>query len=279
MKLLTIFLLLLLNLSAITLPKHLQNNEILDRLEDKEAVQVDPKKWIFVIGVGDYDNTDNIKYSVNSAKTFIKVMQKTMGIHKRRTYAITGDKATSGTIKSELKNLLDNIKEGDSIYFYYSGHGVPALQTKDPYILPKDLSPAIVSLEEDFKLKNIYAKLESSVAGKVIAIVDSCFSGSTDGKSLFKGVAASRLVSNRVRVNHAKMAIITAGKDKEFSNMYEDKAHRLFSYYVMDAILKGKTDVKSLFTFTRDKVKETSFEFGDQYKQTPTFDGNKGLSL
>ena len=262
---------------GLVFPSQLQNNEILDRLENVEKVQEDPRKWLFVIGVEDYDSIDNVVYSEASAKTFVKLMQKVVGINERHTYTMIGDHATAGAIKSELANLLNNVKEGDTIYFYYSGHGIPVIPSKEPYLLPKDMTPAIIALEEDFKLQNVYKKLASSKAGKVIAIIDSCFSGATDGKSLFKGVAATRLVAKKVQVNKAKMAIITAGQDKEFSNMYKKKSHRLFSYFVMDAILKGKTDIKSLYQHTLDNVKGISFGLGDQFKQTPMIQGNEKL--
>ena len=220
-------------LNALVLPSQLQNNELIKRLESFEKVIDDPKKWLFVVGIEEYDAIDKVAFSNASAETFVQVVQKLIGVHKRHTYEILGDHATAGTIKSELANMLSNVKQGDTIYFYYSGHGIPVIPSKEAYILPKDMTPAIIGLEEDFKLENIYKKLASSRAGKVIAIIDSCFSGATDGKSIFKGVAATRLVAKKVKVNHAKMVIMTAGQDKEFSNMYKKKQHRLFSYFVM----------------------------------------------
>ena len=266
-------------LFALVLPSQLVNNDISERLENVKQVSIDNTKWLFVIGVEEYDSIDPVAYASNSAKTFVTVMQKTQGISERNSYILIDDRATSGRIKSDMAKLLENVKEGDTIYFYYSGHGIPVIPSKDPYILPKDMTPAIVGLEEDFKLENIYKKLASSNAAKVIAIVDSCFSGSTDGKSLFKGVAASRLVAKKTKVDEAKMVVVTAGGGEEFSNMYKSKEHRLFSYFVMDALIDGKTDIESMYKSTFKNVKDVSFKMGDQFIQRPTIEGNSKLSF
>ena len=43
--------------------------------------------------------------------------------------------------------------------------------------------------EKQFQLGDIYRRLSLSGASKVVAFVDSCFSGRTDNASIFKGTA------------------------------------------------------------------------------------------
>ncbi|MEA3513277.1 MAG: hypothetical protein U9R37_06720 [Campylobacterota bacterium] len=125
----------------------------------------------------------------------------------------------------------------------------------------------------------LYLLYSDSKASKVVAFVDSCFSGATDGKSVIKGVAASRLVPKKVTFNKSKMVVLTAGKDKQYSNMYEEKGHRLFSYFVMKSLLKGKTNINDIYREVYTNIKDESYKMDDMKIQEPTIDGNLKLKL
>jgi len=264
---------------AIVPPKMTTYDELVEEAEDGDRADINSRYWLFAIGIEDYEETDDIAFSNRSTQALITTMQKKLGISKRRTIAVIDDKATSGRIKDKFEAGLERVQEGDTIFFYYSGHGIPDVKTKEPYILPKDMTPARISRNSFFKLQNIYSKLSSSNASKVIAFVDSCFSGSTDNKSLFEGVAAARLKPKKVKVDKTKMVVITAGTDAQFSNQYEGKRHRLFSYYLIKALNNNKTDVRSLYKYVRDNVEEVSYELGDNYLQTPTIQGDRKISF
>ena len=185
-----------------------------------------------------------------------------------------------GRIQMKMKKLLRRVKNGDTIYFYYSGHGIPVTsQNNEPYILPIDVEPEFISEAPFFKLKNIYKTLGDSKASKVVAFIDSCFSGATDGVSVIKGVAATRLKAKNVTFDKKKMVVLTAGKDKQYSNMYEEKKYRLFSYFLMESMLKGRTSVKDIYSDVYIKVKDKSYEMGDMKLQEPTISGNKKIKL
>ena len=102
----------------------------------------------------------------------------------------------------------------------------------------------------------------------------------TDGKAVLKGVAATKMVAKNVEFNKEKMVVLTAGKGNQYSNGYDKKGYRLFSFYVMKNILEGKTDIQTLFKDTKDETYDTSMkEYGDLRVQEPTIDGNFRMSL
>ena len=75
------------------------------------------------------------------------------------------------------------------------------------------------------------------------------------------------------------MVILTAGKDKQYSNMYEEKGYRLFSYFLMESMLKGRSSIKDIYSDVYIHVKDKSYEMGDMKLQEPTIMGNKKLKL
>ena len=255
-------------------------NEILQRLSNMKQAKEDRRKWLVVIGIENYVRTDAIIYSKKSAYTYTKVMQKLLGVSEGHTLSLINEQATSSGIKIELDKILSRVKKGDTLYFYYSGHGIPVPEEKnEPYMLAQDMSAEYVQDNKYFRLKNIYKKLSNTKAKKVIAVVDSCFSGSTDGKSAIKGVAATALVAKKVDgYDKKRMVILTAGKDTQYSNKYDDKQQRLFSYYIMDSLLNNKRKVSEVHKYAEYNVEETSQDL-KMKKQTPVYMGNARLSF
>ncbi|MCW8837755.1 MAG: caspase family protein [Thiovulaceae bacterium] len=256
-------------------------NELNNLLEKVDEVQKDYQKWLFVVGIEKYEYTDNISYAKRSAEMFVETIQKKLGTVKQNSYIMINEDATQAKIKQNLKKMLRKVKEGDTIYFYYNGHGlpVPNLQN-EPYMLTFDTEPDFVADEKFFSLQNIYAKLSDSKASKIVAFVDSCFSGVTDAKAVLKGVAATKMVAKSVKFDKNKMVVISAGKSHQFSNGFDKKGHRLFSFYVMKNIIEGDTDIKQLYKSIKEQTYDTSIEeYGDLRIQEPTIEGNYRMSL
>ena len=145
-------------------------------------------------------------------------------------------------------------------------------------MLAQDMNPAYME-DKRFELQNIYRFLSDSDAGEVIAFVDSCFSGGTDNQALIKGVAATRIKPKKVTFDTNKMLVISAGSGTQYSNKYDEKSNRLFSYYVMRGLIDNNSDIQKLYDYIRSNVQEKSYEMGASYEQVPVFEGNIGLEF
>lgn len=261
--------------------KLISTNDLDELLANAPKAKQDKSKWLFVVGIENYKYTDNIVYAKRSADMFAKTAKKVLGVPDENSYLLINENATAMEIKNRMKMMLRNVKEGDTVYFYYNGHGVPAANAKnEPFILSNDMIPDLVADEPAFMMKQVYKELSDSKAKNIIAVVDSCFSGSTDGKSIQKGVAATRVKPKAIDFDKEKMVVLTAGKDTQYSNGYDQKAHRMFSYFVMEELIKGERDIKSLYGKVYKNTKETTRKnYGDMRIQEPTMEGNDKIGL
>ncbi|RTR38648.1 hypothetical protein EKG38_10735 [Shewanella canadensis] len=255
-------------------------DDIPELLKISERVRKQTNKWLIVVGIERYDNAQDIIFAKRSASLFKKVVQSKFGVTEQNTLTLFDEDATAGAIKGSIGLILDKVKKGDTIYFYYNGHGIPnPTQDSEPYILPSDSFPSFVSEDDGLMLKSLYSKLSNSKASQVIVFVDSCFSGMTDGMPLLPDVAASRLVPKRVEFNEKKMVVITAGRKDQFSNAFYERGNRLFSYYVMKYILTQEGTVNDLFDVVRTNVVKESKLLGGVKKQEPSLQGNGLIRL
>jgi hypothetical protein len=246
-----------------------------------KAASQNKKLWLLAIAPENYDKTSKVIYSATSGKDFATTMAKLQGVPEQNSYLLIGDAATTGAVKDTIAKLVDNVQNGDTIYFYYSGHGIPDPISRESFILPKDKAVEYVAKEQELKLSNIYTTLQNSKASKIIAVIDACFSGTTDGQSVYKGVAAAHFKPKSFNANpNGKLAILTAGKDNQFSNSYDEKGHRLFSYFVIKSLLDGRKNIGDIYKDVAMKVKDESRrKGGDTYEQEPQINGNSKLKL
>lgn len=259
----------------------ISTNDLDDLLAKAPNAKIDPKKWLFVVGLENYKYTDAIVYAKRSAQMFAKVAQKTLGVPRQNSYELIDEGATAAEIKNKMKMMLRNVKAGDTIYFYYNGHGVPAVNKQnEAFILSADMMPDFVGDEPAFMMKQIYKELSDSKASRIVAVIDSCFSGSTDGKSIHKGVAAGVLKPKSIDFDKTKMVVLTAGRDTQYSNAYIQKAHRMFSYFIMEELLKGEKNVKELYGKAyKNTIETTRANYGDLRLQEPTMEGNAEIGF
>ena len=123
------------------------SDDLIELLEKIKPARFDDKKWLFVIGAEDYKNTDSIVYSRRSAERFVEVASKVFGIKSNRRVVLL-EGATGGAIEDQLKAMLRKVRKGESIYFYYSGHGIPirnsVTRKNTPYMLAIDHEPSLI---------------------------------------------------------------------------------------------------------------------------------------
>ncbi len=256
------------------------DDDIPQLLRRARAAKIDPRKWLFVVGVEKYRETNDIAYARRSAELFAQVASKSLGIGEKRKKILLDDQASSGAIEDNLKKLLQEVGPEDSIYFYYSGHGMPVFnQDNEPYILPADKIPQFIGDDEFYRVANIYRALQASDARQVFVFMDSCFTGQADGRPVMEDIANAVLRPKKLRISqNGKLAVLTAGTEDQVSNAYPEKGHRMFSYFLMQQLLSGHKTFGDLALQVTAQVADQTKGFGSQ-KQNPVALGNPELRL
>jgi hypothetical protein len=248
--------------------------DIKDIYSFNEASSIQNNSFALIIGIDKYKENTNVEFADLSAMAFRDLLNVTFGLPKENIITLLNHDATSGQIKSKIELLKELASSNSNIYVYFAGHGIPA-KNNQTYILPQDMSADSIELEPNLMLKNIYDKLTKSEAKNIFVVIDSCFSGKDDnGDLLYKGVAPVMLVDEQ-NIKSDKITIFTAGGSNDFANEYKDVNQRLFSYYLIEELSKGKKNISEIYKTIKDKVKKRSLLKGIGYKQIPQLDGNK----
>lgn len=265
-----------------------------DMLKGVPRIAPSPKNWLFATGVETYDQTSAIDGSRLTTRLFAEVAMARLGIPQDQVILLTDDGRssiyalkhrtypnTAASFKDQLRYLLKRVKGGDRLYVYFSGHGLPSVSDgNEPYLLLRDQSPDFIHTDAFFRLEHFLALLARSRASEIVVFLDSCFTGVSDGTSVFgTRRAATRLVPKQPGFDRKRMVVISAGGRTQFSNAHPDNGLRLFSSILMEELLKGHQSVSSLFEAIFIETREISGRMGGTRLQEPTLRGNATLGL
>lgn len=225
---------------------------------------------IVSIGISRYEDPSipPITYAANDAKAFAEFARGT-GVPSDNITLLVEEQATRSKIFRSIKKLESNTESGEIAIFYFSGHGIPYLNSKsevEGMLVPYD---AAINTDDTMELTCIkqgfiYDKM-SELPGMGIVILDACFSGkenSTRGL-VAKGVKAIGVsgIIDKPFVPKQHLCYITATSGGHYANDYPEKRRGLFSYYFLKA-LEGEVGVDGFFDGNQDQKISINEAFG-----------------
>ena len=228
--------------------------------------------FVVIIANTHYDEAPVVQYAYNDGIIFKDYCIKTLGIPEENIQ-FKAD-ATFNHMRQAVNWLRevaqnDVLTEDKKIIFYYSGHGIPDELTRSTYLLPKDGNPIDIA-STGYKINDLYDML-AEVSSESVVFLDACFSGlSKSGGALASTKGVVRVNS---RVPQGNSVIFSASSSNEVAHQYEEKAHGLFTYYLLKKLQETKGDVNfdQLFDYIRKEVARTSLTNAKIKKsQTPT---------
>jgi len=120
------------------------------------------------------DKEVNVDFAANDARVFAEYAQITLGYPRDQIYLLVDP--TSSQIKQNLEKLQKaiEIEKGKAeVLFYYSGHGLPDENTKEPYLIPVDVNGN--NPQDGISIIDLYAKLTKFHSLKATVVLDACF--------------------------------------------------------------------------------------------------------
>lgn len=231
------------------------------------------KNWGVVIGIEDYENNaPTVQFAARDARMMKEYFVRIIGIPEGQI--ITKDKWDMAkfleVFDGEHSVLRGNVKKGDTLFIYYSGHGIAVppeegekTGLKHTYLLPATSDPYRVT-STGYSLKKFYDNLNALPAEDVVLFLDTCFSGSAARPVITpKMKKKDFLVAGRQLVNHfldpyGKVTTLASSKKLQISYAYKAMRHGLFTYFLMKGLKEGKRDINDLFDYIKPKVESTA---------------------
>jgi uncharacterized caspase-like protein len=241
-------------------------------------------RWAVVIGVGGHDSGEipKLRYSVPDAEGIYQVLTGVGGFKKEHVLLLTDKterKPTFRNIRWALGTFLSrSARKDDTVVIFFAGHGAPESDPRGlerdglaKYLIPSDADPedlysTAFPMDE---LQTIFGRIE---AERVVAFLDTCYSGAAGGRTFL----AKRTRSSQVdelfleRLTRSKgRAIITASRPAEVSMELAELGHGVFTYYLLEG-LNGAADlnrdgiitVQELYEYVEQQVTQKSRSVG-----------------
>jgi len=233
-----------------------------------------PKRFALVIGNEDYQryqtglqSDQNVQFARNDAVTFKAYLTKTLGVPDNQVFLLTD--ATRGQMGREIDRVVELAKltPNAELIFYYAGHGLPDQGNRQAYLIPVDVTAA--DLQDAFSLKDLYSKLASSQADKILVFLDACFSGGGRGEN---GLLAARTIKVKPKgeIVEGNIVAFTATSGEEVSLPIRKEFHGLFTYYLLRKLKDtgGSVSLSELKRYLEAEVPRASL-IENASKQTP----------
>ena len=234
-----------------------------------------PYRYALIIGNEDYsryqrglDSESNVDFARNDAKVFKEYVVKTLGVDDMNAHLLQD--ATAGEISQKIdlvSKLASKSGEQAEIIFFYAGHGLPDEVTREPYLIPVDVSGS--NLNSAIKLGEMYKKFAESGAGKVSVFLDACFSGG--GRDA--GLIAARSVKVKPKENmiSGNLVVFSASTGEQSAMPIEEEQHGIFSFYLFKKLKESKGEITygELADYISQNVSIESLRI-NQKEQDPT---------
>lgn len=235
--------------------------------------------YVVIIGNEHYHYESQTRFSQNDAKVFYQYCTLTLGIPARNIFskadATYGDMLTSIQF---LKNAAKAKNGNIHVVFYFSGHGMSDIKTNGMYLLPVDCSST--TLQAALKAENLYRDLADMSTLSATVFLDACFSGKSSEGALMALVDGAGIeVTPRKETLSGNLVVFSATTDAEIAYPYEEKQHRMFTYFLLKKLQesKGETSYADLATYLINNVKSHAFDV-NRKMQTPQVQTSMSIS-
>jgi len=175
---------------------------------------------------------------------------------------------------SRLEKIMEVDGEGKEIIIFYSGHGMPDEENKDPYLIPVDVSG--LNVKDGVSLKEIMNRLSKKPHKKLTIITDACFTGAGK-KGALASVRGISIVPNFPEISN-KMVFLASSSGNQSSLTDESRKHGLFTYFMLKYLKESSGNI-SIDALYKDIKKSVALEAVKKFNKIQTPDLILGKDL
>ena len=199
---------------------------------------------VLIIANERYDNMPQVPYALNDGNIFKEYCVKTLGIPDENI--LYQSNATLNGIRQKIDLLQKkaqaraNARKETNIIVYYTGHGVPDINTRGAYLMPIDGYEE--NITTGYKLDDLYQQLGKLPAKSITVFLDACFSGVNRNDEALAQNKGARLVA-KSGMPVGNMVVFAASQGNQTAFVNDKEQHGLFTYYLLKKLQESKGDV------------------------------------
>ena len=208
---------------------------------------VNPYRFALIIGNEDYSSyqiglqkESDVEFAISDATTFREFAIKVLGVPQDNILFLTNARAIQMYDElQKVKNIIKALNGKAEIFFYYAGHGFPDEKTREPHIMPVDVTGT--NLRFAIKINDLYKELTEYPSERITVFLDACFSGGARNV----GLVSARAVRVRPQENllSGNLVVFSASSESQSAHPYREKGHGIFTYFLLNKLKETKGDI------------------------------------
>lgn len=218
-----------------------------------------PRSFALVIGIEKYQSLPEAQFAERDAAS-VREHLLALGVPPRNMLYLTGKDAGKAALNKYLDSWLPlNVTEGSRLFVYFSGHGAPAAESGQAYLIPWDGDLEFLA-QTAYPLKAFYDKLAGLKAKEVIVAMDACFSGAGGRSVLAKGLRPLVAKVDTEVAGASSLVVLTASDADEITGSDDKQGHGFFTYHLLQALneRKGRLSVLNAYEALLPRVKDAA---------------------
>jgi hypothetical protein len=196
-----------------------------------------PQDAALVIGLENYPFATPVPHAARDAQAFADHLRYTVGVPDSRIEVLTAGSIEA--LRDAARRVAQRTSKGGTLWVYYAGHGASHPRTRERLILGDDLRPDPTSLASRGMSVEALIRQARGDAGQVVAVLDTCFTGTgRDGSEIIEG---ARFVIPTSAVRLENVIEWSSTGPGEIALPITSQRHGAFTWLVLGA-LRGWAD-------------------------------------
>ncbi len=232
--------------------------------------------YAVVVGIQKYENVANAEFAINDARAMRRHLLA-LGFPDQNIVFLTDRQATKSGIDKYVAGWLpDHASKKSKIFFYFSGHGANDPVSHQAYLVPWDGDPSFLSAT-GYSISHLYRQLNKIKAGRLIVVLDSCFSGQGPRSVMAKGLRPLVQKVDMGPANLGKIAGLAAAGPEQVEGVIPEEGHGILTYYLLKGLNRsqGLGKLYDIYHYIEPRVEDVARSEGRV--QTPQLMGKNTL--